>query len=103
MVITSATYEKPPLGVFSQSTGTGSAASAMNVLRSMLNTVGGVGVVARCTSPVQILFAVTATPFGTRPSGMAARRVTVFESGFTSTMARAVSEPLKFPEQTEYR
>src|SRR6267143_247979 len=99
MVITSATYEKPRSGVFGQSTSTGAAVSAMKVLRSMLKTVGGGGVFARCTSPVQILFAVIATPFGPRPAGSVARRVTVFESGFTSTMAREVSEPVKSPEQ----
>src|SRR6266404_9593431 len=96
MVITSATYENP-FSVFSQSTGTGGVGSAVKVVRSMLKTV------VVYASPVQIFLVVTATPFGTRPSGMAARRVTVFESGFTSTMARAASEPLKFPEQGEYR
>src|ERR1700694_3100099 len=53
-------------------------------------------------SPVQILFVVTAPPFGTRPAGIAARRVTMLASGSTSTMARAPSEPLKFPEQGAY-
>ena len=67
----------------------------------MLNTVGGLEIAI--ASPVQIFLAAAATPFGMRPSGMTARLVTVFESGLTSTMARAASVPLKFPEQLAYR
>src|SRR3989442_13851348 len=63
----------------------------------MLNTV-----VVKA-SPVQIRVRVTATPFGTRPLGIAARRVTTFASGATSTSARAPAVPLKFPEQGEER